>query len=188
MVTSLVFNLLVDRPVDWKYIGRDALLPVRKHKLQRLFNRKVHESMVTFDADGQEIRPDEVTKEMRDAWKQGGLNIHWEVPRSFRERADKFNKIQCESLREKRRLFSPRMSGMDLVTLGSIPYSYYYNIRLRPYAHAFTFSHRLLGYIRIPGLPCLEKIIRDMRARGDVNIMDTTVVNMPSHAKEVVTI
>ena len=48
------------------------------------------------------------------------------------------------------------MSGMDLITLGSISYSYYYNIRLRPYAQAFAFSHRLLGYIRVPGLPCFE--------------------------------
>ena len=53
-------------------------------------------------------------------------------------------------------LFSPRMSGLDLVTLCSIRYSYYYDIRLRPYAYAFAFGHRLLGYIRLLGLPCFK--------------------------------
>ena len=68
MVTSLIFNLFVgskDKPVDWKYIGRDASLPIRKHKLQRLFNRKVHESMVAFDAFGQTVHPKDVTKAKR---------------------------------------------------------------------------------------------------------------------------
>ena len=131
MGTSMLFNLFVgskDKPVDWKYIGREASLPIRKHKLQRLFNRKVHESMVAFDAFGQTVHPKDVTKAKRDAWKGGGLNVHWDIPAIFQAR-QRFSRNQREQLREKRRLFSPRMSGLDIVTLGSIPYSYYYDIR-----------------------------------------------------------
>ena len=76
--------------------------------------------MVAFDAFGQTVHPKDVTKAKRDAWKGGGLNVHWDIPAIFQAR-QRFSRNQREQLREKRRLFSPRMSGLDVVTLGSIP-------------------------------------------------------------------
>ena len=41
---------------------------------------------------------------------------------------------------------------MSLVTLGNISYSYFQGTRLGPYAYAFSFANRLIGYIKIPGM------------------------------------
>ena len=48
------------------------------------------------------------------------------------------------------------MSGMNLVTLGNIAYSYFQDTRLGPYAYAFSFANRLIGYIKIPGMMELQ--------------------------------
>ena len=120
--------------------------------------------------------------------KEEGLNVHWDIPAIFQAR-QRFSRNQREQLREKRRLFSPRMSGLDIVTLGSIPYSYYYDIRLRPYAYAFAFGHRLLGYIEFLVYHVSRrkrKMVKITNARWDVSTVDTMEANMLYHVKGVV--
>ena len=42
------------------------------------------------------------------------------------------------------------------MTLGNIAYSYFQDTRLGPYAYAFSFANRLIGYIKIPGMMELQ--------------------------------
>ena len=52
MKVSLVFNLFQgspDRPVDERHIGPKCRLPILRHRLQRLFNRKIIDTAVQYD-------------------------------------------------------------------------------------------------------------------------------------------
>ena len=52
MKVSLVFNLFQgspERPVDVRHIGPKCTLPIMRHRLQRLFNRKLIDTIVQFD-------------------------------------------------------------------------------------------------------------------------------------------
>ena len=52
MQVAIVFNLAVGskrKPVDVQFIGPGCSLPILKHRLQRLFNRKIMKSIVSYD-------------------------------------------------------------------------------------------------------------------------------------------
>lgn len=51
--------------------------------------------------------------------------------------------------------FGKSMSGQVLTTLPSRPYSYLQKQTMDIYAYSYKFANRLLGYIRIPGIPKL---------------------------------
>ena len=58
MQVALVFNLAVGtktRPVDVQFIGPGCSLPILKYRLQRLFNRKIMTSIVSYDIHQEEF-------------------------------------------------------------------------------------------------------------------------------------
>ena len=59
MQVALVFNLAVGtkrKPVDVQFIGPGCSLPMLKHRLQRLFNRKIMQSIVSYDMQHEALR------------------------------------------------------------------------------------------------------------------------------------
>ena len=88
-------------------------------------------------------------------WEKGFLSIYSDIPYLLRGRR-RLGEDQSKRLERRRKRFSLRMSGMSLVTLGNIAYSYFQDTRLGPCAYAFNFANRLIGYIKIPGMMELQ--------------------------------
>ena len=98
MKVSLVFNLFQGSetyPVDVRYIGTKCKLPIIRHRLQRLFNRKLIDTIVQFDAyrllDPHIGAPGKTTiqpNEIRRAWDEGFYDpVHRDIPLILRHRA-----------------------------------------------------------------------------------------------------
>ena len=83
------------------------------------------------------------------------MSIYSDTPSLLEDRRC-LGKHRRNILEMKCKRFSLRMSGMNLVTLGNIAYSYFQDTRLGPYAYAFSFANRLIGYIKIPGMMELQ--------------------------------
>ena len=83
------------------------------------------------------------------------MSIYSDIPYLLRGRR-RLGEGRRKILAMRRKRFSLRMSGMNLVTLGNIAYSYFQDTRLGPYAYAFSFANRLIGYIKIPGMMELQ--------------------------------
>ena len=88
-------------------------------------------------------------------WDKGFLSIYSDIPSLLQERRC-LDRKQRKRLETRCRRFSMSMSGMSLTTLGNISYSYFQDTRLGPYAYAFSFANRLIGYIKIPGMMKLQ--------------------------------
>ena len=86
---------------------------------------------------------------------KGFMSIYSDIPYLLRGRR-RLGEDRRKILETRRKRFSLRMSGMHLVTLGNIAYSYFQDTRLGPYAYAFSFANRLIGYIKIPGMMELQ--------------------------------
>ena len=128
MQVALVFNLAVgskERPVDVQFIGPGCSLPIIKYRLQRLFNRKIMTSIVSYDTIGKSFEST-ATKavKFRRYWENGFMSIYTDIPYLLRGR-HRLGKAKQDILAARRKRFSLRMSGMSLVTLGNIAYSYF---------------------------------------------------------------
>ena len=88
-------------------------------------------------------------------WEKGFMSIYSDTPSLLEDRR-RLGEDRRKILEKRRKRFSLRMSGMNLVTLGNIAYSYFQDTRLGPYAYAFSFANRLIGYIKIPGMMELQ--------------------------------
>jgi len=113
-------------------------------------------SIVSYDIHQEEFRSERSTStRFKRFWENGFMSIYSDTPsllegrRCLGEHRRKILEMKCKR-------FSLRMSGMNLVTLGNIAYSYFQDTRLGPYAYAFSFANRLIGYIKIPGMMELQ--------------------------------
>ena len=84
MQVALVFKLAVgtkDQPVDVQFIGPGCSLPILKHRLQRLFNRKIMTSIVSYDTIGKSFEST-ATKavKFRRYWENGFMSIYTDIP------------------------------------------------------------------------------------------------------------
>ena len=102
MKVSLVLNLFQgspEHPVDLLYIGTKCKLPIVRHRLQRLFNRKLIDTIVQFDAyrllDPNIGTPGNTTiqpKEIQRAWDEGIYDpVHRDIPLILRHRIPPIN-------------------------------------------------------------------------------------------------
>ena len=136
------------KPVDVQFIGPGCSLPILKHRLQRLFNRKIMKSIVSYDVHHEALLNERSkAQRFRRFWEKGFLSIYSDVPSLLRHRR-LLGRGQRKRLEKRCKRFSLRMSGMSLATLGNISYSYFQDMRLGPYAYAFSFANRLIGYIK----------------------------------------
>jgi len=113
-------------------------------------------STVSYDIYHEPLR-DEKSRavKFKRFWEKGFMSIYSDIPYLLRGR-HRLGKAKQGILAARRKRFSLRMSGMSLVTLGNIAYSYFQDTRLGPYAYAFSFANRLIGYIKIPGMMELQ--------------------------------
>ena len=96
MRVALVLNLFqgsLENPVDDRYIGPGCKLPILRHKMQRLFNRKIMDTIVQFDiyrmlstgiaADSSTIHPTAVYR----YWDEGIYDpVNRDIPLMLRDR------------------------------------------------------------------------------------------------------
>ena len=84
MQVALVFNLAVgskDRPVDVQFIGPGCSLPILKYRLQRLFNRKIMTSIVSYDIYQEPFRNEKSkAAKFRRFWENGFMSIYSDIP------------------------------------------------------------------------------------------------------------
>ena len=90
MQVALVFNLAVgskERPVDVQFIGPGCSLPILKYRLQRLFNRKIMTSIVSYDIYQEPFR-NERSKAARFKrfWEKGFMSIYSDTPSLLEDR------------------------------------------------------------------------------------------------------
>jgi hypothetical protein len=74
MGIGLVLNLFqgsTKNPVDERYIGVNCKLPILRHKLQRLFNRKIIDTIVNFDIHRELDDRVLQSTEIRTIWQKG---------------------------------------------------------------------------------------------------------------------
>ena len=166
MKVSLVLNLVQgspEEPVDVRYIGPNCKLPIIRHRLQRLFNRKLIDTIVQFDTYrildtniGQKghttIRPSEIQR----YWNQGIYDpVYRDIPHILRHRVPPTNNDRLKRLVSR---FGRGMSGLALTTIPARPYSYSQDLVMNTYAYSMQFSNRLVGDITIPGAPNLAPV------------------------------
>ena len=110
---------------DQLHQGPGCSLPIIKYRLQRLFNRKIMTSIVSYDTIGKSFEST-ATKALkfRRYWENGFMSIYTDIPYLLRGR-HRLGKAKQGILAARRKRFSLRMSGMSLVTLGNIAYSYF---------------------------------------------------------------
>ncbi len=163
MKVSLVFNLFQgspDRPVDERYIGPKCKLPILRHRLQRLFNRKIIDTTVQYDIyrlldpgigvhGNTTIQPETVKR----AWDEGFYDpVNRDIPLILRHRTLPSNNGRLKKMVLR---FGKGMSGLALTTMPARPYSYNQQLIMNSYAYSMQFSNRLTGTITIPGAPIL---------------------------------
>ena len=113
-------------------------------------------SIVSYDIYQEPFRNERSTAaKFKRFWEKGFMSIYSDIPYLLRGRR-RLGEDRRKILEMRRKRFSLRMSGMSLVTLGNIAYSYFQDTRLGPYAYAFSFANRLIGYIKIPGMMELQ--------------------------------
>ena len=165
MRVALVLNLFqgsLENPVDERYIGPGCKLPILRHKMQRLFNRKMMDTIVQFDiyrmlstgiaADSSTIHPTVVYR----YWDEGIYDpVNRDIPLMLR---DRITPVDQDRLKKMVLRFGTGMSGQVLTTLPSRPYSYSQKLTLDLYAYSMKFSNRLLGYICMPGAPNMASV------------------------------
>jgi hypothetical protein len=163
MKVSLVFNLFQgtpDRPADERYIGPKCKLPILRHRLQRLFNRKIIDTTVQYDIyrlldpgigvhGNTTIQPETVKR----AWDEGFYDpVNRDIPLILRHRTLPSNNGRLKKMVLR---FGKGMSGLALTTIPARPYSYNQQLIMNSYAYSMQFSNRLTGTITIPGAPIL---------------------------------
>jgi hypothetical protein len=165
MRVALVLNLFqgsLENPVDERYIGPGCKLPILRHKMQRLFNRKTMDTIVQFDiyrmlstgiaADSSTVHPAEVYRH----WDEGIYDpANRDIPMILRDRITPTDQDRLKKMVSR---FGTGMSGQVLTTLPSRPYSYSQTLTLDLYAYSMKFSNRLLGYICMPGAPNMAPV------------------------------
>ena len=161
MDVAIVLNLFqgsLANPVDEHYIGPECRLPIIKHRLQRLFNRKLIDTIVQFDiyrlldtkidAQGTSVHQVLHATKIRELWDEGFIApAQRDTPMILRQRVLPTNQRRLKHLVHR---FGKSMSGQVLTTLPSRPYSYLQKLTMDIYAYSYKFANRLLGYIRTP--------------------------------------
>jgi hypothetical protein len=148
--------------VDARYIGTKQVVPIIRHRLQRL-NRKWIDIIVQFDTyrlmDPNIGIPGNTTiqpKAIQRAWDEVFYDpVNRDFPLILRHRIPPINNRR---LKEMVLRFSKCMSGQALTTILARPYSYNQNLVMNSYAYSMLFSNRLVGTITIPGAPNLTPI------------------------------
>ena len=123
MGIGLVLNLFqgsTKNPVDERYIGVNCKLPILRHKLQRLFNRKIIDTIVNFDTHRELDDRVLQSTEIQTIWQKGiYAPAYRDVPLILRTRTLISDQIRQEKLVAR---FGKGMSGLVLTTMPSRPF------------------------------------------------------------------
>jgi hypothetical protein len=155
MKVSLVFNLFQgspEDPVDERYIGPKCKLPIIRHRLQRLFNRKLVDTMVQYDiyrpldpCIGVHGNTTTQPSAIKRAWDEGFYDpVNRDIPLLLRHRILPTNIGRLK-----------KMVSRFGTTIPARPYPYSQQLTMNSYAYSMQFSNCLVGTITIPGAPSL---------------------------------